>query len=185
MVKTPLSKWLSFWILKAKLNKHKQYLKYLKHGIFGFMAYSFNWHNIPRDIRLGSYPEEEITLYRGFAPHQFDSERGMFSSALKYNKPTIIDEVIEAVEAGDTSKLIEFISIHADNLDGQTTPFVSAAHEREVAERYARRPGEMVATLSVCADQVVVVPLLPYEVLIVGSIGLNSIVDINEPSLVK
>lgn len=43
----------------------------------------------------------------------------------------------------------------------------------------------MIATLSVCADQAVIVPLLPYEVLIIGSIGLHSIVDINEPSLAQ
>lgn len=149
------------------------------------MSYSFNWHNLPLDIRLGGSPEEEITLYRGFAPHQFDPERGLLSSALKYNKPTIIDDAIEAVNAKNTSKLIELISIHADNLDGNTTPFVSTAEEQSVAERYAKHPREMVATLQLRADQLVRVPLLPYEILVIGNIGIHSVVGINETLLTK
>jgi hypothetical protein len=149
------------------------------------MSYAFNWHNIPPDTRLGSHPDEEITLYRGFAPHQFDPERGMLSSALQHGRHDMVEDVIKAADADRIGKLIEHISVHADNLDSVLTPFVSATPERHIAERYARKPGEMVATLQVLADQIVVVPLLPYESLIIGSIGLHSIVDIEEMSLVK
>lgn len=148
------------------------------------MSYAFDWHNLPPDIRLGGHPDEEMTLYRGFKYHQLDPARGMFSSALRHNRHELVDDVIDAVENRWTAKLIEHISIHADNLEGNITPFVSATPELPIAERYARRPGEMVATLLVRADQIVMVPMLPYEALVIGFIGLHSIVGIEESPIV-
>jgi hypothetical protein len=144
--------------------------------------YAFNWHNIPPEIRLGRHPEEEITLYRGFAPSQYDPERGMSSTALKYGRNDLVEGVIRAVESKNDRSLINEISVHADNLDGVITPFISASPQAEVAQRYTRTRGSMVATLKLRADQIVGVPLFPYEVLIIGQIGLESIVSIEGPS---
>lgn len=144
------------------------------------MSASFNWHNLPVDMRLGSTPEDPVVLYRGFAGHQFDPETGMLSSALAHDHLEILVDVIDAVEKKDIGRLIGHISTHADNLDGVVTPFISATPEKEIAERYARGKGERVATITVLANQITIVPMLPYEVLILGSIDPSEITNVEE-----
>ncbi len=153
------------------------------------MSYHFDWHNLSPEIRLGQSPDEVVTLYRGFAPHQVDPERGMLSAALLHDRPKNLYEVIKEVASDRDYMLINLIATHAASSDptisGEYTPFVSATPERDIALRYAQREGGRLATLKVRADQVVTVPLLPYEALVLGSVGTDSIAHVEEVDLVE
>lgn len=141
------------------------------------MAHTFNWHNIPPSMRLGSHSKETITLYRGFRPHQISSA-GMLSSAVRSRRGTIVDEVKNTVEIANTEELVNFVSTHADNLEGVLTPFVSTSTDRTIAERFAKSKDGLLATLAIPAERLVVVPMLPFEVLALGYIGLEEIMRI-------
>jgi hypothetical protein len=148
------------------------------------MSHHFNWHNLSPDMRLGQSPDDLLTLYRGFAPHQLDPEKGMLSAALLHDQPASIEDAIQAVEQGVDLRLIDHIAIHAVSSDpsitGKYTPFVSATPDRDIALKYAQRSGGKLARIEVQADQVVTVPMLPYEALILGSVGVDSIIDVED-----
>lgn len=148
------------------------------------MPAKFNWHKLPPDMRFGSAPDEEVILYRGFAPHQLDSSRGMLSAAAARGDINSIDAVAKAAEEDDLEAFIGPISAHASHAvkhSDAVTPFVSATPDKEIAERYAQNENEMVATLSIRADRLTLVPLLRYEALVLGSISLEDIVKIEYP----
>lgn len=151
------------------------------------MAYSFDWEKLPEDMRLGTAPDDELVLYRGFAPHQLNPDKGMESTAVAQENLSSVHDVIDAVAVGDTNRLMDYVVRHAhvairdEQRTGELlTPFVSATPEREIAEKYAGQRGERLATIVVRAEQVTIVPLLSYEALILGSADVANIVEIED-----
>lgn len=142
-----------------------------------------NWHNLPPDMRLGSAPNDEVVLYRGFAAHQLHPEHGMVSTAVESGDLSSVLDVIDAVETRDLTRLIHNIAAHtvgsAQKFD-VLTPFVSATPNKSIAENYAGKSGEKVARLVVRADQIVTVPLLSYEALVFGSVSLDQIITMED-----
>ena len=94
------------------------------------MSVNFNWDKLPQDMRLGTNPDDIVTLYRGFTPQQLHPERGMLSSAVAMGNLESVLDVIDAVEKEDVVRLMGHISTHAGSSDyartGILTPVVSS-----------------------------------------------------------
>lgn len=144
-------------------------------------SFAFDWHSLDEEMRVGQSPDEIVMVYRGFAPDQLDPKEGMLSSALKAGRLEMIDEVIQGIAGKNTDPAISHIAHHTHGTAkalGLLTPYVSTTPYRDAAVHYASKPGEKVATLALRADQLIKVPLGPWEYLAIGSIPVTSIVAI-------
>ncbi|MDQ5972352.1 MAG: hypothetical protein QG553_511 [Patescibacteria group bacterium] len=134
-------------------------------------------------MMLGSSPEEELIVYRGFDPTKEDSAVGFLSAAYANGAQNVIDDVIAEVAAGDTIRLFNYIVPHTQPggwRDRGLTPFISATPELEIAKRYAHGEGEQVATMVVRADQLVTDAMFTYEALVIGYISPEQIVAVED-----
>lgn len=132
-------------------------------------------------MRLGTSPEDELTLFRGFNPLIEDPAQGFSSVAHKNGAFDKIDDVIRAVEREEIARLVGYLSAHtAPGIwkERGSTPFVSATPDRYIAERYAMGNGEQVATIVVPASQVVLDAFFAYEALVLGNIEPEQVIAV-------
>lgn len=147
------------------------------------MTYTFDWGKLSPEMRLGSSPNDRVILYRGFDPAVEDSSKGFSSVAYDAAATKVIEDAIHAVSHGGITSLAGYLSAHTAPgvwKDRGLTPFVSATPEREIAERYARNPGERVATIVLEARQVVLDAFFAYEALVIGNIDPEQIVAVEK-----
>lgn len=145
------------------------------------MLFSLDWSKLSPEMRLGSSPDEQVTLYRGFDPKVEDPNKGFSSAAYDALAMEVIDDAIRAVRHGDVASLAGYLSAHTAPgtwKDRGLTPFVSASPEIEIAKRYARGDGERIATITVPANQVVLDAFFAYEALVLGKVESEQVVAV-------
>jgi hypothetical protein len=139
----------------------------------------FNWDKLPRNIRLGSSPDEILTLYRGLKPDQIDPERGMLSMAEQTGALSSIEALLRAIEEEDRVTLDKLRHAHLRDMTKRTTisPFVSACEDWLVAVKYARGRENtlgLVATFDARADELMRAPFpCEYETYVLGGVALD------------
>lgn len=142
------------------------------------MSIELNWDKLPEYARLGSSPDESIVLYRGFAAHQLDPEKGLLSTAEESGAHHLVEDAIRAIDEDyEISRLLVRIYGPAEKRQ-KPTPLIYVTPDKENAADYARKEGEKVATIKLEAGRAFREPSFGYFVL--GSISPSEIVDIED-----